>query len=53
MVFFQIDFSAHILYMFNDANVGPSTKIVLREAEWLRRMNEMIAGLGVNKTRYQ
>ncbi|XP_061180117.1 endothelin-converting enzyme 1-like [Saccostrea echinata] len=46
-----IDFSTHIMYMFNDANVGPSTKIVLREADWLKKMNDMIDGLGVNKTR--
>ena len=38
--------------MFNDANVGPATKIVLREADWLKRMNDMIGSLGANKTRY-
>lgn len=38
--------------MFNDANVGPSTKIVLREADWLKKMNDMIGSLGANKTRY-
>ncbi|KAK3103083.1 hypothetical protein FSP39_016327 [Pinctada imbricata] len=47
----EIDFSAHILYMFDNANVGPSTKVVLREADWLQQMNDMIADLGTNKTR--
>ncbi|KAK3102558.1 hypothetical protein FSP39_012180 [Pinctada imbricata] len=47
----EIDFSAHILYMFDNANVNPYTKVVLREAEWLKEMNDMIADLGPNKTR--
>lgn len=38
--------------MFNDVNVGLFIKIVLWEVDWLKKMNDMIGLLGVNKIRY-